>query len=85
MSDNNYYVAHHEIANVHTTGQKTKDDKFDDGYSRNDAEDYVVELIREAISGSAFAEIVVSVSGKQGRVIRFGQGDNDIVSAVDLE
>ncbi len=84
MSDD-YYVAHHGITNVHTTGQKIEDDKFDDGYSRNDAEDCVVELIREAISGSPFAEIVIGVSGKQGRVIKFGQGGNDIVSSVDSD
>lgn len=83
MSANNYYVSHHGMIDVQTKGKITEDEKYDEGYSRNEVENRVIELLREAMSGSSFAEIVISVSGNLSRVIKFGQAGDEVIEVLD--
>lgn len=83
MPENNYYVTHHNITDVEIKGRRTEADRYDDEYSRSDAEERIVELVREAVAGRLFAEIVISVSGNQGHVIRFGQVGDETTPVLD--
>lgn len=77
MPLDNYYVIHHGITDAQTGGTRTEPDNYDDGYNRSETEKRIIELLSEAINGSPFAEIVITVSGNQGHIIRFGMAEND--------
>ncbi len=73
MLTKTYYVIHHGVTKPQTGGKRTEEDKYDDGFSRDDAIELVVQHLKDAIKDTPWAEIVVCVSGDQGQVIKFGE------------
>lgn len=73
MPTEKYYVAHHGVTEPQMGGKRTEEDNYDDGFSRDAAIQLVVQHVTDAIRDTPFAEIVVSISGNQGQVIKFGK------------
>lgn len=75
MQTDNYYVRYHEITDTQTKPIRTSKERQDDGYSRMDAINQIVQLVRDTIQDTPSAEIIVNVSADKGLVIGFGETD----------
>lgn len=75
MRTDNYYVRHHGITNTQTKPVRIEEDSQDDGYSRMDAVNRIVQIVQDTIRDSTSAEIIVNVSANKSIFIGFGKTD----------